>query len=289
MPEEKVKIDFSSSQPSQPIPIPEHLQQVQEQFIERSETPTEIVELPSRGKLYANTSPLYNMTSIEVNHITALEEDILTTVSLIRSGKAIDMVLRRCIVNKIIKPEDLVNGDRNAIMVHLRASSMGAEYLIDVTCPRCSEITKRYPFDLSKLSMNMFEVEPVTEHSNTFEFLLPVSQKKVWFKFLTAGETKFITDSLDELKKKTKEEVDHTVSTFLKHQVVAVEGNNDRVFVNRFIEKMIARDSIALRTYIRSISPDVIMKQMFSCNFCGEESEVDVPITDEFFWPDTGR
>ena len=48
--------------------------------------PTEVVDLPSKGKYYPEGHPLKGVDSIEIRHMTAKEEDILTSQSLIKKG-----------------------------------------------------------------------------------------------------------------------------------------------------------------------------------------------------------
>ena len=118
--------------------------------------PRDFVMLPSKGRIYPENSPLYNIEEIEVRHLTAADEDILTSRSLLRSGKAIDTLLDSVIVNKSIKAEELVSGDKNAIMTFLRITGYGPEYNVDLTCPGCNEDIKS-EFDLTQLTMNMLD------------------------------------------------------------------------------------------------------------------------------------
>ena len=124
--------------------------------------PRDYVILPSKGRVYPVESPLYNMEEIEVRHLTAADEDILTSRALLRSGKAIDTLLDNVIINKSIRSEELVSGDKNAIMTFLRITGYGPEYNIEISCPGCGEDSKA-EFDLTQLNMNMLDVNPVGE------------------------------------------------------------------------------------------------------------------------------
>ena len=82
--------------------------------------PRDYVMLPSKGRIYPTDSPLHNLEEIEVRHLTAADEDILTSRALLRSGKAIDTMLANVIMNKSINVNDFISGDKNAILTFLR-------------------------------------------------------------------------------------------------------------------------------------------------------------------------
>ena len=246
--------------------------------------PRDFVILPSKGRVYPVDSPLHNMEEIEVRHLTAADEDILTSRSLLRSGRAIDVLLDNVILNKSIKAEELVSGDKNAIMTFLRITGYGPEYGVELSCPDCDEDIKS-EFDLTQLNMNMLDVEPVAEGLNRFEFTMP-SGLVIHFKLLTSKEEKIISDEQSKVKKMTNSPIDHNITTRLQHQLISVDGNEDKTYINNFINVMNVKDSRAFRKYFDSIEPDVIMKQDFNCPLCGHRGEVDIPITVDFFWPD---
>ena len=248
--------------------------------------PVDIISLPSQGKIYPRESALYRCSELEVRHLTAPDEDILTSASLIRSGKMIDTLLSNCIKNKAVKVEEMISGDKNAIMVFLRVSGYGHSYDIKLDCPFCNENIK-WSFDLSKLQMNVLEVDPIAEGTNRFKFTLP-SKNFIEFKFLNSKEDKEINDTLENIKKKLGMVIDRNVTLRLKKQILSINNNEESSLINKFVDSMPVSDTRALRKYISKIEPDIIMKQDFTCSNCGKTEEVDVPITTEFFWPDTG-
>jgi len=246
--------------------------------------PRDYVILPSKGRVYSVESPLYNMEEIEVRHLTAADEDILTSRALLRSGKAIDTLLDNVIINKSIRSEELVSGDKNAIMTFLRITGYGPEYNIEISCPGCGEDSKA-EFDLTQLNMNMLDVNPVGEGLNRFEFKMP-SGTIIHFKFLTSKEEKIISDEQDRIKKMTNSPLDHNITLRLQHQLISIDGNEDPTYIQNYINVMNVRDSRAFRKYFDEVEPDVIMKQKFTCALCGHGEEVDIPVTVDFFWPD---
>ena len=86
--------------------------------------PTEVVNLPSKGKLYSKDNPL-SKGEVELKYMTAKEEDILTSINLIRKGIVIDKVLESLIVDKKVKIDDLLIGDKNALMIAARILGFG--------------------------------------------------------------------------------------------------------------------------------------------------------------------
>ena len=92
---------------------------------QKHQFPTEEVTLPSKGLLYPEGSPLKKGV-IEMKYMTAREEDILTNQNYIKNGTVIDKLLQSLIVSKI-NYDDLVVGDKNAIMVAARVLGYGSE------------------------------------------------------------------------------------------------------------------------------------------------------------------
>ena len=246
--------------------------------------PTEFVPLPSFGLVYSPNSPLHNLKEIEVRYMTAADEDILTSRSLLRSGKAIDAVLKNCILDARINPEELLSGDKNALITFLRVSGYGPEYKVEIDCPSCEE-TSKYEFDLSQLEMKTLDVEPIEQGENRFHIQLPTGTH-IEFKFLNSAEEKEISDAQDRIKRSTNSPVDRNVTTRLKNTIISIDGNTDSSLINQYVDTLNVRDSRALRKYMEDNTPDIDMKQEFNCPHCGHRGEVDVPISVGFFWPD---
>ena len=247
--------------------------------------PRDFVMLPSKGVIYPVDSPLHGIEEVEVRHLTAQDEDVLTSRSLLRSGKALDAVLNNVLLNKSIKADKLISGDKNAILTFLRITGYGPEYAVQIDCPSCNTEVK-HEFDLSALSMRFLDVNPTAEGENKFEYMLP-SNNLIHFKFLNTEEENNINEQLEKAKKMTNSPFDSNVTTRLKHQIVSINGDDNPAIINQFVDVMSVRDSRAFRKYFEEIEPDVIMKQDFNCVHCGHRGEVDIPITVGFFWPDS--
>lgn len=248
------------------------------------EVPTEAIPLPSLGRVYPVESTLHSSEFIEITAMTAKEEDILTSRALIKKGTVITHLIKSCLVDKTIDVDEMISGDRNAIMTALRITGYGSEYVADVDCPACGERSKQ-EFKLSDLPVRNLNIEPVAEGVNLFEFSLPVTKKNVHFKFLTGKDEQEIM-TLQERKKKQGMQ-DNLVTTRLQYSIVAVDGIKDKNKINTFIRSMPARDSLALRKFIDDNEPGVEMKDWIECPHCDTHSEVRLPMGASFFWPDS--
>ena len=247
--------------------------------------PRDFVMITSKGRIYTQSSPLHNVEEVEVRHLTAADEDILTSRALLRSGKAIDTMLSNVLMNKSINVEELISGDKNAILTFLRITGYGPEYPVEIDCPSCGENIK-YEFDLSKLTMKFLDIEPTAAGENKFNFLLP-SGVEVDFKLLNSAEDAKITEEQDKLKRTTNSPLERNVTTKYKHQIIAVNGNEEQITINNFVDTMNLRDSRAFRTFLEELEPDVNMEQDFKCRMCGHTEEVEIPVTTGFFWPES--
>ena len=121
--------------------------------------PTEFVDLPTKGRFYPEGHPLHNVEEIEIKFMTAKEEDILTSRSLLKKGVAIEKMLQNLVMDKSIDVESLFVGDRNAILVAARISGYGPEYKTSITCPACAT-TQTYEFDLQEAKTSGFLDNP---------------------------------------------------------------------------------------------------------------------------------
>jgi hypothetical protein len=218
--------------------------------------------------------------------MTAREEDILTSRALIKKGTVISELLRSCIVDKSIDVDKMISGDRNALMTAIRITGYGAEYGVEIECPECSEKSKQ-DFNLSELPIRRLTINPVEAGENAFEFELPISKKKVVFKFLTGkDELNLQVEQQRRQKKKIGGDVDNIVTSRLLHSILSIDGIEDKNKISTFVRNMPARDSRMLRKHMDDHEPGVEMKSWMQCPHCFEDSEVTLPIGASFFWPD---
>lgn len=249
-----------------------------------SSVPTEVIPLPSKGYFYPEGHPL-SSGKIEMKYMTAREEDILSSQNLIKQGVVIDKLLQSLIVTKI-NYNELLTVDKNAIFIAARILAYGADYEVEITCPSCGEKTKTV-VDLQEFEDKVIDWDLFTPGQTAHNFTLPLSKKELTLKFLTHGDEKAIDEAIKANKKLTRiTGVDPELSTRLKHLIVAVEGETDRLVINKFVDNMLSRDSLALRNHLKEVTPDIDTTFEFVCPHCQFEVEkMALPIGVGFFWP----
>jgi len=241
--------------------------------------PGEVVDLPSGGLIYPENSPLHS-GKLEIKYMTAREEDILTSQNLIKKGVVIDKLLDSLILTEGIKSNDLLIGDKNAIMVAVRILAYGPEYTVDIVDPNSDDKIK-HTFNLADCPFKKLP-EDVDYSVNEFDLELPVSKINIKFKLLTGKDE---TQMEQELKASSKIGSSTEITTRLKHLITSVDGETKKAEINKFVNDMLSRDSFALRQEVLRISPDIMLTQEIEIG--GELVEVDIPLTVNFFWPET--
>ena len=235
--------------------------------------PTEVIELPSKGLLYPEGSELAKGT-LEMKYMTAKEEDILTNQSYIQKGTVLDRLMKALIISEISYDELLI-GDKNAIMVAARILGYGKDYSFSI-------LGEDHTVDLSTLESKTLNNELFKDGKNNFEFTLPHSGNKITFKLLTHKDEQSINRELEGLKKINKDNSPE-LTTRLKYLITSVEGKTEKKDIREFVDNyLLARDSRSLREYIKEIQPDVDLTFFPD----GESTRVNIPVGVSFFWPD---
>jgi hypothetical protein len=247
----------------------------------KSRFPTELVDLPSKGLLYPEGHPLSD-GKVEIKYMTAKEEDILTSMNLIEKGIVIDELLKSIIITKF-NYGDVLIGDKNAIMLSARILGYGKNYDVEVNCGECG-VKEDTPFDLTSYGYKEVD-ESGFNVDNKFKWTLPNSEREVEFKLLTHADEQGITQALASVKKAGIQATGE-ITTRLRYQLLSVDGNTDKEFINNFImNEFFALDSRAFRDYVSTITPDVDFTSYFICSACKDSAEIQLPITANFFWP----
>jgi len=245
--------------------------------------PTEVLSLPSQGLLYPEDSPMRSGT-IDVKYMTAKEEDILTSTNLIQQGVVIDKLLESVIADPKIKLNDMLVGDKNALMVGTRVLGYGKEYKITLTDPDTNAKIE-HSVDLTTLKNKKVDIK-LLESKDSFEFELPNSKKVVGFKLLTHADEKKISEELkgyEKLEKLTG--VSSGLTTRLKNQIVSVDGITDQKEIDKFVDnEFLALDHRAFRENYDKFSPDIELKFDYTSQ-AGNLRKLDIPLGIEFFWP----
>ena len=240
--------------------------------------PTETVDLPSKGYFYIEGHPL-SSGKVEIKYMTAKEEDILTSQNLIQQGTVIDVLLQSLIVDKTINVNDLLIGDKNAIMVAARILGYGKQYEFEYD-------GVEQEVDLSQLEPKVLDFKNLSRGVNEFVFELPTSKRKLTFKLLNGKDEIQIAAELKALERISKLKSSE-LTTRLKRIILSVDGKSEKEYINNFVDnEFLSRDSLPFRKHLSAISPDIDMTTKV-VDSSGKETEVAIPVTVRFFWPNT--
>ena len=247
--------------------------------------PTQIISLPSEGKVYPASNPL-SAGTLEIKYLTAREEDILADSNLINKGIVLDKLLESVVVQKGVNADDLVTGDKNAVYLAARVLGYGPDYDVEVTDPFSGE-RQRVTVDLTAIQTKDIDYS-LLNTENRYSFILP-SGTKIVFKLLTHKDEKDITNEINAMTRLTKGKGGASeVTTRLKYMVISVDDNSDRGYVNNWVSnRFLAKDVQAFRAYVKTISPDLNMKFDFVSDITGETEALDIPFGINFFYPTT--
>ena len=236
----------------------------------------EIVKLPSQGLFYSN-----GLSEINVEYMTSKDEDLLTTPSLIESGSVLDLLLKRKIKTPNVKPESLLPGDRNAIILFLRTSSSGTDYTVNVVDPRNGSSFE------TKVDLTQLKYKELTELPNEmgyFNVFIPMRKKNVQFRLLTNGEENLIFKKAESIKEAQGSDVSEYNTLKLKAHIVSIDDHTDKSYINRFVDAMPALDAFTIRKKILDVSPDVNMKYTFTTKD-GFKFDANLTVGVDFFFP----
>jgi hypothetical protein len=241
------------------------------------EIPYDIIPLPSKGLLYPGRKP-----NIEVEYLTAMDENILTSPNLLQSGKFVDVLLKRKIRPGQIKMDELLAGDRNAIIIWLRATGYGEKYPVTIETPEGEEFETEV--DLTKLKQK--EIGATPDENGLFDFTLPQSKKKIKFKLLTAKDEDEL-QKREDAQRKRKAEFSDSLTHKLGTHIMSIDGRTDKEWIHNFVRVMPARDSLEFRKYINKIEPGVDLSITVE-GPGGDPVDTFLVLGPDFFWPDYG-
>ena len=276
---------IGASQPDTSSPPPSVMQEGGSGF--SFVVPTEFVELPTGGRFYGEGHPLHGQDSIEIKQMTAKEEDMLTSRTLLKKGVALDRVIQSLIVDKRIDPDSLLVGDRNAIIVAMRVSGYGGEYNTTVACPACGE-TQEHHFNLHEVGTyhgdDYGELSIKSVGDGTFETTLPKTKITVAFRLMDGKDEKHLLSGMEADRKKKIPE--RAVTRQLASTLVSANGDSSIEALEYLLLNIPSMDARHIRQCYKAVSPNVDLTQDFNCSECGHEQQMEVPLSAEFFWPD---
>ena len=270
---EEKQVNLGGGQNATKIPVSKPSLSADDEF----KVPTDVVELPSLGKLYPNGEK-----TVTIKYLTAEDENILTNIDLIRNEKVLDALLENCIVSSTLKPQEMLTGDRNKVLIDIRINGYGHEYEVTMVDPETGESFVEM-VDLRKLKTKYLEVSP--DEKGEYTVKLPKFNINIKFRFLNGEDESYLSQKDKTTKKKKKGYASSSALTDrYVRQIMEVNGNRDKTYIQRFVLSMPITDSMFLRSYISEIEPGIDLSYEFTSPN-GNTFESQVPMTVKLFWP----
>lgn len=233
----------------------------------------DVVELPSRGIMYASKKK-----SLKIAYLTASDENILSSPNLIQTSEIVTELLKRKVLDKDITIDELLEEDKQAILIFLRNTAFGTEYKVTLTDPKDDKEFEA-TIDLSSLKYKDFTLE--ADLNGDYAYFMEKSKVNITFNFLTQKQEK----ELEEMQKSWNGiGIAPLVTKRLEFMIKSIEGNKDPMNIRNFIEKMPIKDSQNFRTYTRENKPGVDLTQTTKAP-SGENVQFNIGFGVEFFRP----
>jgi len=252
---------------------------IPEEFVNNDDfvIPTETIDLPSKGLFYPNRK-----ATVEIKYMTAEEDNILFSSDLIKSGKVLDVLLEAVIKDKDLRPDDMLSGDRNYVLIEARRTGLGDDYKPGkIRCESCANDFEP-TVDLSLLKSR--DITEIPDSEGFYSVTLPVTKINIKFRLLRGSDEKRLSKVME--KKAGNSRVSRLITERYLLQIMEVNGNRDKTYINKFISAMPTKDSLFFREYNRQLEPGIDLNYEFECDHCGQIQERDVPITSKLFYPD---
>jgi hypothetical protein len=233
----------------------------------------DVVQLPSGGIHYTN-----NRKSLRVAYLTASDENILSSPNLLQSDSVVDELLKRKILDRDFDINDLVNDDRQAILIFLRNTAFGSDYKITMTDPKTKE-----PFEAT-IDLSVMKTRDLTlipDANGEYEFYMEVSKVPVTFKFLNNKQEQ----ELEKIRASaTGNTVAPTNTKRLEMMIKSVNGERSLMPIYNFIQNMPIKDSQDFKRFATKNKPGLdLLYEVITPS--GEKVPVLVDFGVDFFRP----
>jgi hypothetical protein len=233
----------------------------------------DVVELPSRGIYYPNKKK-----SLKIAYLTASDENILAAPNLIQTNQIVSELLKRKILDRDINVDDIVEEDKQAILIFLRNTAFGSEYKVNLIDPKTNEEFEAV-VDLSSLNYKDFDL--TLDQNGEYPYYMSKSKINITFNFLTQKQE----NDVNEIQKSWNGVgVAPVITKRLEFMIKSVEGNKDQMNIRNFIENLPIKDSQDFRKYINDKKPGVDLTQKVIAP-SGEEVQFTLGFGVEFFRP----
>jgi hypothetical protein len=234
--------------------------------------PHDVVQLPTGGVFYKSKKK-----SVKVGYLTANDENYL-----IGAGRSSENIILKLLRNKMyehdLRPEELLDGDVEAILIFLRNTSFGSEYNINLIDPGTDK-----PFvgtiTLDELNIRKTDIKP--DEDGTFTTKLPRTGVTVKLKPTTFNDT----IDLDKMAEQypVGRQVPRITWKLLKH-IVEIDGDTDRAKISLFIDSLPIMDSKYIRKFLKENEPSLDLKRSVIAP-SGELVSFEIAFGVEFFRP----
>jgi hypothetical protein len=237
-------------------------------------SPFDVIPLPSEGKLYRSKRP-----NIRLAYMTTADENILTSPNLLESGEFLEILINRKMLEPDLRYKDLHVGDRNAIMLWLRATGYGEMYPVTLLDE------KRVAFDtdinLNNLATKKLGVDP--DENGLFDYTFPLCKANIKFRLLTCGDVDTI-ERMVEADKKNNLPVNKQNTYTMEFTIVSVNGDSSKNTIRDFCNSIRIGDGKAFNEYIELIDSGIDLNIDVRTPG-GGSIKTFLPLNINFFWP----
>jgi hypothetical protein len=237
--------------------------------------PFDVIPLPSKGKLYKNKK-----ANVKLAYMTTSDENILTSPNLLKSGEFLEILINRKLLEPDLRYKDLLPGDRNAIMLWLRATAYGEMYPVTLL----DEFDEAFETEINLNELKTIELNVEPDEDGLFSFVMPLSKANIRFKLLNCGDI----DEIDKMLEDDRENnllVNNTNTYKLEKMIVEVNGDSNKMMIRDFVNYMRISDSKAFNAYVDSIDAGVDLNIEVGTPGGGSVKTF-LPLNVRFFWPD---
>lgn len=235
------------------------------------------VELPSKGKFYDGINgPIDGI--LNIRRMTGEEEMVLAS----QKNKALNIIFKKCLLEKNFNPENLLYVDRIYLLIKLRIISYTPEYEVEITCPECDRKFSHI-INLAELEV---EYCPDNFTDEILQNTLPTSGFNFRYRFPTGKDEVDIQDYRDrKIKMWGNNQLDDTIlyrSSLLLEEIENIVEKSELLFL---LKKLPVNDVSYIRTLISEPPFGVQTKIDIGCPGCMHEIVVDLPFDGSFFSP----
>tara|TARA_B100001769_G_C22104966_1_gene596875 strand:- start:1011 stop:1796 length:786 start_codon:yes stop_codon:yes gene_type:complete len=244
---------------------------------EEFRTPFDIIELPSQGLLYKN-----KVKQVKVEYLTAMDENILSSPNLSsKPDEMIDLLIKRKVKDLGMPVDELLEGDRIAVLIFLRSTAFGEIYRQHVWDDDTNDFVEG-EINLNELTQKKLLIKP--DEKGEMDYKLPQSGKIIKFKFLTSKEEAEVETANKNLMKRSSDKISQKITLRLEKQVTEIDGQRDKIIISNILKKISLMDSRSLRKYIDENEPGIDFNTKARIQG-GESVSCFLRFGPNFFWP----